>query len=461
MNQSARTFVLSGLVVVFLLALHNLPDLTIFGKGLRHVNILSDVIAEPAEPVREPEIPLPQIPKPQAAVKADSLRQDTVRRLANGDAPIDDYSSGAAGGMWHFYSMLAKISALDRPVRIAYYGDSFIEGDILTCDLRENLQRRFGGNGVGWVDCCSKTSGFRPTVKHKFGGFSEYEVVKKPFDHKNEGLSQRYFVPEEEAFVSVSGTGFRRHSARWQVASLFVRTAGPLTVSFSVNGRGDDVHNVSGSTDVQMISLTDSMRSLTCRFSGVGDGVFAYGIALESKKGVILDNFSMRGSAGHTLADIPSSTLSGFARLRQYDLIVLHFGLNILDGQNTTAVYKNYVKRMSRVVAKFRAAYPEASILIVSVPDRDQRTADGIRTINGLEALAAYQQLLASECGVAYFNLFKAMGGHESMKAMVDKGLANKDYTHLNFSGGRYVAKLLFKSLMDGYENYKQSGGKQ
>ena len=164
----------------------------------------------------------------------------------------------------------------------------------------------------------------------------------------------------------------------------------------------------------------------------------------------------MRGSAGYTLASIPQQTLRDFARLRPYDLIVLHFGLNVLNEKSQIANYKAYTKRMQKAVDNLRKAFPEASILIVSVPDRDQRTAAGIHTMNGVESLAAYQQLMASECRVAYFNLFEAMGGRESMKAMVDKGWANKDYTHLSFAGGKHVANYIFESFMAGFENYKR-----
>ena len=88
------------------------------------------------------------------------------------------------------------------------------------------------------------------------------------------------------------------------------------------------------------------------------------------------------------------------------------------------------------------------------MPDRDQRTDSGLHTMKGVEALVAYQQIMASEHGVGFFNLFQAMGGRESMKALVDRGLANKDYTHINFAGGKHLAKLLFDSMMAGYHSY-------
>ena len=201
------------------------------------------------------------------------------------------------------------------------------------------------------------------------------------------------------------------------------------------------------------------MRNISYSFTGVGHETFKNVMSLESDYGVVLDNFSMRGSAGFTIANIPHSVLADFARLRPYDLIILHFGLNVVSEKSRSANYKAYIKRMTRAVEKLRGAYPEASILIVSVPDRNQRTADGIKTMPGIESLSAYQQIMASECKVAYFNLFKAMGGRESMKALVERKLANKDYTHLSFGGGTCLAGYFYDSFMAGYDNYKYSIG--
>jgi hypothetical protein len=106
---------------------------------------------------------------------------------------------------------------------------------------------------------------------------------------------------------------------------------------------------------------------------------------------------------------------------------------------------------MGQAIDHLRAAYPMASILVVGCPDRDQRSGQGIKTMNGVQQLLAYQQVMASEHHVAFFNLFQAMGGRESMKRLVDRGMANKDYTHLNFGGGREIARHIVNSLMAGY----------
>lgn len=504
MNQIARTFILVGLIVVILMALHFLPKLSIGETELRRVNVLSDVLPEVQEDDLGAVPDIPDVPQPVVAVatpRADSthvqvagdkvqLTGDTALSpmpmpegvtdgdeqqqavaptavsdsVAPGVTPILDYSQGQAGGMYHFYQALASVRQLGRPVRVAYYGDSFVEGDIFTADLRELLQDQFGGNGVGWVDCASQVNGFRTTVTHNYSGIHEYEVVKRPFSAANQGIAQRYFTANEGARITYKGTRAKKHLSQWDRAIFYLRSGGGLTLRATLNGDTTVTDTVVGSQNLQAIVRTAgydpkdtlqkarSMTSVSYQVSNIGNGTLLYGVALEPVSGVVVDNFSMRGSAGYTLSQIPAATLAQFAVQRPYDLIVVHFGLNVANSRQGN--YSGYAKQMGQAIDHLHQAYPQASILVVSMPDRDQRTDAGLRTMKGVEQLVAYQQIMASDHVVSFFNLFQAMGGRESMKSLVDRGLANKDYTHINFRGGKHLAKLLFESLMAGYHSY-------
>lgn len=109
---------------------------------------------------------------------------------------------------------------------------------------------------------------------------------------------------------------------------------------------------------------------------------------------------------------------------------------------------------MKGVVQLFRSAFPKAAILVVSVPDREQRTASGIATMKEVRQLVACQQQLAANCHVSFYNFFQAMGGSGTMAALVDRNMANKDYTHLSHGGGRLVAQKVFPSFVAGFNNY-------
>ena len=191
-------------VFVALFGLHWLPAITIDGHTMRRVDILGALrYPEPETAVADSDsIPLPPVIKPAFV--------DTCRA---GMTCIEDYSDSTQRGMAPFYEALDRLSsspsssdsdADDKLVRIAVFGDSFIEADIMTADLREMFQKRFGGCGVGFVTITSMTSGYRPTVRHTFGGWSSHSVMDTVyFDRKKQGISGHYFIPRSGAYVEL------------------------------------------------------------------------------------------------------------------------------------------------------------------------------------------------------------------------------------------------------------------
>jgi len=66
-------------------------------------------------------------------------------------------------------------------IRIAWFGDSQIEGDFITQDIREQLQNYFGAQkGVGYVPISSVSSDFRRTAKV----FTSGDVATDNFKNK-------------------------------------------------------------------------------------------------------------------------------------------------------------------------------------------------------------------------------------------------------------------------------------
>lgn len=456
MNQSVRTFALVGIIVSILLLMHALPSLSIGGTELRKVNLLSDISPYKLNETDVEVVPRPAPPKSVLTAKVHGKRVEFKEIWPKGVTPIIDYSGGSAGGMDHFYQALTAVGKLNKPVRIAYFGDSFIEGDILTCDLREMFQQKFGGSGVGWIDCAMMSGVVRRTVTQKSSGLTAYSVVKKPFDRTRQGINERYFIPSEGAMMTATGTRYKSKSTHWDVARLFLRTSGGLQVTVTGDASNHQSQCVQPLNGVQETVFRNPTNSIRYRFNDIGVGTYLFGASLESDRGVILDNLSTRGSNGLTLRNIPIGTLKDFAWLRSYDLIIVGFGLNVAVHGNPDSVMKLYTKNMGKAIDHLREAFPQASILVMSVSDRDGRSADGIRTLKEVEHLTAFQQQMAATTKVSFLNLYQAMGGAGSMKRLVDKRMANKDYAHLSYGGGAYVAQKVFSSFTAGLENYKR-----
>jgi len=51
------------------------------------------------------------------------------------------------------------------------------------------------------------------------------------------------------------------------------------------------------------------------------------------------------------------------------------------------------------------------------------------------------------ENGIAYFSLYEAMGGTNSMEAWVKKGMAASDYVHFTPKGTQLISEVFYQCL--------------
>ena len=443
-------------VFVALFGLHWLPAITIDGHTMRRVDILGDLrYPEPETAVADSDsIPLPPVIKPAFV--------DTCRA---GMTCIEDYSDSTQRGMAPFYEALDRLSsspsssdsdADDKLVRIAVFGDSFIEADIMTADLREMFQKRFGGCGVGFVTITSMTSGYRPTVRHTFGGWSSHSVMDTVyFDRKKQGISGHYFIPRSGAYVELRGQNkYASLLDTCQQASIFFYNRDSVQLSARVNRGESRSYSLGASGHLQKIQVNGRIGSIRWSVDRADSTLF-YGLAMDGKQGIILDNFSLRGSSGLSLRGIPKQMLRQFNEQRPYDLIILEYVLNVATERGRN--YDNYQKGLLTAINHLKECFPQAGILLLSVGDRDYKTETGdLRTMPGVKNLIRYQQNIAAESGIAFWNMFEAMGGEGSMAKLVHAkpSMANYDYTHINFRGGKHLAGLLYETLIYGKEQY-------
>lgn len=435
--------------------LHLLPSIAIGGHQFRKVDLFSDIRLPEPEESEQDSLPLPLIVKP--------LFIDTCKA---GLTCIEDYSDSTGHGMSVFYKALDEIGNGDRLVRVAVFGDSFIEADILTADLREMLQKKFGGCGVGYVPITSMTSGYRPTVRHSFGGWHSHSIADTVyFDRKKQGVAGHYFIADSGAYVELRGQkSYASLLDTCTQASLFFSNKGEVRLSVSVNkGTAQEILTAPSGGTLQRILVKGRIGSVKWRIARADSTLF-YGMTLDGAHGVAVDNFSLRGNSGMSLASIPEKTMKEFNEKRPYDLIILEYGLNVATERGRD--YDHYRKMMLKSVNHIKECFPQAGILLLGVGDRDYKTETGdLRTMPGVKNLIRYQQSIAAESGIAFWNMFQAMGGDESMAKLVHSkpSLANYDYTHINFRGGKYLANLLYETLIYGksqYERRKEYEGK-
>ncbi|MCC8035162.1 MAG: hypothetical protein LIO77_04410, partial [Rikenellaceae bacterium] len=359
---------------------------------------------------------------------------------------IEDYSPG---GAIHRFCNLLETESVRRNVRIAFLGDSFIEGDIITADVREQLQGLYGGQGVGFVAISSVTAQYRPTVKHTFGGWKDYQLAAKknvPEEYRDRFfISGTLSVPTADSWVNYQTANYRKYISEVSNLRFFYSSTAPAEITFTVDGRHERTFEADTTGQVRQIAVAGrGFNSLKLAVTAT-DGFSAYGVSLEGNNGVLVDNYAIRSSTGLSLFGTSSSVNVAFDRMLHYDLIVLQYGLNIMSAEVTG--YGSYGEQLRNLVRYIQRCFPSAAIIVMGVADRSMQKDGDFVTMPAVAGMIKEQRAVAEDCGVAFWNTYEAMGGYNSMKKFAEWGWAAKDYTHLSFAGGRKIATELVKAL--------------
>jgi hypothetical protein len=111
---------------------------------------------------------------------------------------------------------------------------------------------------------------------------------------------------------------------------------------------------------------------------------------------------------------------------------------------------------MNTVINRLKESFPSASFLLLSVSDRSSNQNGIFETIPAIPVMVNAQRQLAKKSKIAFWDVYSAMGGKNSMVKFVNAkpAMGAKDYTHLNYWGGRKIAKLLADVLLLEKKNY-------
>lgn len=428
-------------VVVVMAALIFFPGWEFGGVKVKRINIFSDLMADTMSQNK--------LQKDTANIAADLTGTDSGKVVVPDPViRIEDFSADTA--MRRFYGVLKNGTWKKRPVRIAFLGDSYIEADIITEDLRMWLQQTYGGRGVGFVPVWSPAGGYRLTIGQEAQGWTSYSMVyHQKADWKRLFISGEYFEPSEGATFSVKSVSSEGKDL-FSEARFFFQNRGNTHIRVKVDDRDTVYRPVASDSLLQHFCLRGKMRQLDFSFSKV-EGFTAFGTFLDERRGVYVDNFALRGSSGIVLSIMDKELIQQLLETMIYDLVVLEFGLNVVMPDATR--YSSYRKQMGRAVEHLKGCFPETAFLLLSVADRGYRKADGnFGTRDGVVRLVEEQREIARDAGIAFWNMFEAMGGRDAMVSFVkhDPPLGNKDYTHINHLGGRKIAGELVRALKAG-----------
>ncbi len=355
-------------------------------------------------------------------------------------------------------SLLPLIISDSTQIRILYYGDSQLEGDRITDRLRILLRNSYGGSGPGLLS---------PTM---ISPYTRTAYVRSSSNwEKIDLLSDEYLRPVDNAF------GPRFSLSRFTVdgdkpSKAWIKIS-PSSSADSLAAHYESLRLFYGNLkDTIKVSLWEGRRLITegilepekaltealfnldapetleIRFEGK-ESPDLYGFSIESSTGLILDNIALRGSSGTNFRSVDRDNLQESLELLDPDLIVLHFGLNIV--LNIRDDYSFYERRMYNQLMHLKSISPSSKLLLLGVSDMAREDSLGIHSYPNLEAIISAQKHAAERAGVKFWDLRVAMGGEDAIVRWRAENppLAANDYTHISYAGGHKLAELMYQDL--------------
>ncbi|MBO7259776.1 MAG: hypothetical protein J6U94_06945 [Paludibacteraceae bacterium] len=349
-------------------------------------------------------------------------------------------------------------------VKILHFGDSQIEEDRISSMLRSELQKKFGGQGVGIMPAVQTI----PTLS--IGQATDYEMQRHLVYGPTElrATDNHYGIMGQRAQLDttvhirfyprpkISQDNPSRYFTRLQV------WVGNINGRLSVTCDGITQQADTTQPGMQALSFTlpDSTVRTALTLQGNGE---IYGISLGSPTGVSIDNIPMRGCSGTIFTQMNSQEIEQYCRQNNVRLIILQYGGNSVPYLKKESGISNYAQQLERQIKYIKRLVPTAEVLFIGPSDMATKVKSEMQTYPHLPMVIDSIKHAALRAGAAYWDLYMVMGGKNSMVNWVNSQppLAASDYVHFSRLGADKIGDMLCKSMMLYYDYYKWRNQKE
>ncbi len=243
--------------------------------------------------------------------------------------------------------------------------------------------------------------------------------------------------PSEGASTRWENTDYRQRLDSCTAARVFFISPGDSRIELTLNDSLRREFEVEGAAAVRQVTVTaPHIRSLAFKVNSGTEGFIGYGAVFEAD-GVVVDNYSVRSNNGQAMFWTNPSVNAQINAHAGYDLVILQYGLNIMQtGCTTTPTTPDRSRKWS-------STYSSASPRRPCWYWRERPFGEDRRRLRTHGCHPLHARLPARGCGkhgrgiLADLRRMRSLGG---MEQFVANGWAGKDYTHINYAGGRRVA---------------------
>lgn len=349
-------------------------------------------------------------------------------------------------------SSLDKIASKwtkSNTITIAHMGDSHVQTDILTGELRRNLQsiKGDGGRGMIFPYSIAKTysaNDYKSTYTGKWKCANGIEYAPK-LHLGPSGFTCQTSDPNA-SFTLIFKTPLTETN---KIIKIFCKKSGS-SYDFILKSSGKEVLVIVDNlvcpnqpyVEIELPVIGDTITIQLTKQNAKESEFEFYSMSLESsqKEGVSVHCLGVGGARyGSILAQKLFQEQFPFLNA---DLVIIDFGTN--DYIYTDEIPSNLEAEIKNVIKKVKFSAPNSDILLTTTQDMNRK---GINVRSG-EAFSDLIKKIAKEENCAFYDWFWVAGGPRTMATWLAKGLAQNDMIHLKSDGYKLKGQLLTKAFL-------------
>ena len=410
-----------------------LPHEVAIGERMLRWPTLSEVMGEEKEnyTIETDTLELEEFPvAPDSLLAADTTSIEKPKPIAPPVVHVDSVTDSRIF-LQSFYASLTETSS--HVVRVLHYGDSQIEEDRMTQQIRQQLQDAYGGRGAGLLPLAQTI----PTLTVRQELFMNDRRVNPAQGPR------RYIVYSFKRDQRADGMYGPMGQMAYMADSLVKGSEAITAVCTPLDGRAHYTRWRVFADD----SIDYSFAGDTVYLNGKGA---VYGLSQESSTGIIVDNIPMRGCLGTVFTKINTEQLQRFYREENVRLIILQYGGNAIPSNRNPGTIAAIVSGLRDQVRYLKRCAPEASILFIGPSDMLTQEDGEWQTYPMVPYMDRLLRKMALEENIAYFSLFRWMGGSGSMLRWRAIGLSGNDGVHFTRSGARKAGNAVAEWILEG-----------
>ncbi len=359
-----------------------------------------------------------------------------------------------------FFDKLLKLENGDsNQVSILHIGDSHIQADFLTREVRKSFQFAFGNAGRGLIFPL-RVAGTNEPLDYRSSSNEKWTVAK--INSKNQfpppGISGISMLSDENgAYFGIKISNHDDLDYAFDKLTLIhakdsVQFDCRITDSDSKNGylmSSNPMEPGEITTSVRFQQPTDFVRITAEQTDPAQNSITVNGLILQNSQPGIL--YNSVGINGAHFNDYNNSGLF-FKQLNvlKPDLIIISLGAN--EGANIKITENEIVTAVAAMLQNIKAVIPEICVLITTPADNyfHKKYKNPY-----LETVQRALIKSADSLNLASWDLYSITGGYGSCAEWRQAGLRQDDGVLFNEQGYTLQGSLLYKAIFDSYLKYE------